>query len=87
MRKMIYTVVMTYLTYCSSLGTQFFLWYLVDKNSPLYYPFAVTYFVSLPLTMSALDRLGWYSKQLNEDIVMGSTILVIITLKYVFQPY
>lgn len=88
MRKLIYTVIMTYLIYCSFLGMYFFLWYLIDKNYLfLYYPLSVTYIISSPLIMSSLDRLGWYSEELNKNIVIASFLLAIITLKYVFQPY
>lgn len=88
MRKLIYTVVMTYLIYCSLLGMYFFLWYLIDMNYLfLYYPLSATYIISSPLIMSSLDRLGWYSEELNKNIVIASFLLAIITLKYVFPLF
>ncbi len=87
MYKFIYMIIVMYFTYCSSLGMQFFLYYLLEKKPPLYYLFTATHFVSLALTMCVLDRLGKCSKQLNDGIVITSMILAAVTLKYTFQPY
>lgn len=80
LRKLIYIIGMTYLLYCSSLGTQFFLHDLLEKRNFWYYPFAATYRISLVVIMLALEKLGWYKEQLNNRIVILSMVLGMLTL-------
>lgn len=75
---------MTYLLYCSSLGIQYFLHYLVEKQSFWFYPFAATYLITQVVFMFVLDKLGYYKEQLNNVIVILSASLALMTAGYIF---
>lgn len=83
MRKLVYTVVVTYLTFCCFLGMQFFSWYLLDKRNPWCVLFSVTYDICLILTIRVLNKLGRYSEWLNKGIVIASTIFAAIALEFI----